>query len=78
MDALERRVRAWTRDDDVVAEICAEVLRTFNLARGGAAFEGFVQGRFIEAVGAAQQGIPHPRPLRCAARTSAAMSSAGR
>jgi hypothetical protein len=47
-DALERRVRTWTRDDDVAAETCAEVWRTFNLARGGAAFEGFVQGRLLD------------------------------
>ena len=46
--ALEQRVRAWTRDDEVAAQTCAEILRTFNLTRGGAAFEGFVQGRFVE------------------------------
>jgi DNA-directed RNA polymerase specialized sigma24 family protein len=38
------------RADEVAAEACAEVWRTFNLARGGAAFEGFVQGRFVEAL----------------------------
>jgi DNA-directed RNA polymerase specialized sigma24 family protein len=48
-EALEQRVRAWARDDEVAAVTCAEVWRTFNLARGGAAFEGFVQGRFVEA-----------------------------
>ena len=57
--SLERRVRAWTRDDEVAAETCAEVLRTFNLTRGGPAFEGFVQGRFIEVVNRA----PPPAPL---------------
>ena len=35
---------------DVAQDTCAEVWRTFNLARGGASFEGFVQGRFVEAV----------------------------
>jgi hypothetical protein len=58
--ALDRRVRAWTRDDEVAAETCAEVLRTFNLARGGAAFEGFVQGRFVEV--ARRKPLP-PNPL---------------
>jgi DNA-directed RNA polymerase specialized sigma24 family protein len=57
--SLERRVRAWTQDDDVAAETCAKVLHTFNLARGGAAFEGFVQGRFIEVAHEA----PPPAPL---------------
>jgi DNA-directed RNA polymerase specialized sigma24 family protein len=60
MEALEQRVRAWatvraaglSRDaaDDVTADTCAEVWRQINLSRGGAAFEGFVQGRFVEAV----------------------------
>ena len=53
-------MRAWAtlrvfglgRDlaEEVAAETCAEVWRTFNLARGGGAFEGFVQGRFVEAL----------------------------
>jgi DNA-directed RNA polymerase specialized sigma24 family protein len=57
---LERRVRAWaslrtfrldaTLADAVTGETCAEVWRTLNLARGGASFEGFVQGRFVEAM----------------------------
>ena len=65
MDALERRVRAWasvrasglSREvaDEVAAATCAEVWRTINLARGGAAFEGFVQGRFVEAAGEARR-----------------------
>jgi DNA-directed RNA polymerase specialized sigma24 family protein len=55
-----RRVRAWAglrafglgRDaaEDVAQDTCAEIWRTFNLARGGASFEGFVQGRFVEAL----------------------------
>jgi len=59
-EELERRVRAWAglrvfelgRDlaEEVAAETCAEVWRSFNLSRGGAAFEGFVQGRFVEAL----------------------------
>ena len=62
--SLERRVRAWTQDDDVAAETCAEVLRTFNLARGGAAFEGFVQGRFMEVADPPQGPLsPAPYPL---------------
>ena len=62
--ALESRVRAWTRDDELAAETCAEVVRTVNLARGGAAFEGFVQGRFIEvATSPPYHGAPSsPRP----------------
>lgn len=57
---LDRRVRAWatlralrleaTLADEVTGETCAEVWRTLNLARGGAAFEGFVQGRFVEVL----------------------------
>jgi DNA-directed RNA polymerase specialized sigma24 family protein len=57
---LERRVRAWAsvrafglhRDavDEVAADTCAEVWRHLNLSRGGAAFEGFVQGRFAEVL----------------------------
>ena len=47
-DALERRIRAWTADDEVVGETCTTVWSTLNLARGGASFEGYVHGRFIE------------------------------
>ena len=46
--ALEARVWVWAGDEDVVAETCAEVWRTFNLARGGPSFEGFVLGRLLE------------------------------
>jgi DNA-directed RNA polymerase specialized sigma24 family protein len=63
---LERRVRAWatmrafgldaTLAEEVAVETCAEVWRTLNLARGGAAFEGFVQGRFVEALRRASSG----------------------
>jgi DNA-directed RNA polymerase specialized sigma24 family protein len=70
-----RRVRAWAglrafglgRDtaEEVARQTCAEVWRTFNVARGGDAFEGFVQGRFVEAVRraapASPQGSPTPR-----------------
>ena len=53
-------MRAWAtmrvlglgpdRAEEVTAETCAEVWRAFNLARGGGAFEGFVQGRLVEMV----------------------------
>ena len=71
--ALERRVRAWTDDDEVAAETCAEVLRIFNLARGGAAFEGFVQGRFVEVT----REAPPPAPLSIAMERGSPPASSG-
>ncbi len=57
---LQRRVGAWAAmrgaglhrevAPEVAAETCAEVWRMLQLARGGAGFEGFVQGRFVEVV----------------------------
>ena len=70
---LEARVRAWATPrafglgreeaDEVADETCAEVWRTLNLARGGAAFEGFVQGRFLEV---ARRRPPPPPPFALA------------
>jgi hypothetical protein len=57
---LQRRVGAWAAlrgtglhrelQPEVAAETCAEVWRMLQLARGGAGFEGFVQGRFVGVV----------------------------
>jgi hypothetical protein len=58
---LGERVRAWTRDPDLADETCAEVWRTFNLARGGASFEGFVQGRLMAVT---RRLTSPPNPLR--------------
>jgi DNA-directed RNA polymerase specialized sigma24 family protein len=65
-------VRAWatlrafgldaTLAEEVASETCAEVWRTLNLARGGVAFEGFVQGRFVEALRRATPGS-EPTPV---------------
>jgi hypothetical protein len=56
---LGERVRALTRDASLADETCAEVWRTFNVARGGASFEGFVQGRLVAV---ARRINPAPNP----------------
>jgi hypothetical protein len=56
---LGERVRALTRDASLADETCAEVWRTFNVARGGASFEGFVQGRLVTV---ARRINPAPNP----------------
>jgi hypothetical protein len=56
---LGERVRALTRDASLADETCAEVWRTFNAARGGASFEGFVQGRLVAV---ARRINPAPNP----------------
>jgi hypothetical protein len=56
---LGERLQAWTRDASLADETCAEVWRTFNSARGGASFEGFVQGRLMAVT---RPNNPHPHP----------------
>jgi DNA-directed RNA polymerase specialized sigma24 family protein len=63
-------VRAWATlralalgpdlAEEITGQTCAEVWRTLNLSRGGAAFEGFVQGRFVEALRRATLEDEHP------------------
>ncbi len=43
--------------EEVTGQTCAEVWRTLNLSRGGAAFEGFVQGRFVEVLRRAESPV---------------------
>jgi DNA-directed RNA polymerase specialized sigma24 family protein len=79
-----RRVRAWAglrafglgreAAEDVAQATCAEVWRTFNLARGGDAFEGFVQGRFVEAVRMAPPAPSAPPPPGASPRLAAALA----
>lgn len=88
---LHRRVEGWARlpasgvhrdaVGEAVAETCAEVWRTLQLARGGPTFEGFAQGRFVEVArrlaGAGSRPALVPVPVPGAARSGRAGEPAG-
>lgn len=65
---LTRHVEGWTAaryrglgpdaPGEIAAQACAQIWERFNLARGGAAFEGFAQGRLLEAARRYQERTP--------------------